>query len=81
MFPKDETGKGKSSRGWSFGQHTNRTDISKVFRWESEDHLIAKCTNQLKEKQLRFNERGSLAHDNIKKKWLKGICIYGTHVQ
>ena len=71
MLQKDKKGKGKNSCGWSFGQQTNGTDISKKNRCRSEDHLIAKCPmppkdNEKRRKQVRFNENFNCARDNSK---------------
>ena len=62
MFQKYQIGKGKISCGWSFGQPTNGTDTSKMFRCGSQYHLIAKCPkpqedNEKQKKQVRFNKK------------------------
>ena len=69
MFQKNQTGKGKSSCGWCFGQKTNRTDISECLRCGSEDHIIAKCPkppkdNEKRRSQVRFNDKGNRSCDN-----------------
>ena len=78
--------KEKSLCGWKFGQQTNVTYPSEMFRCGSEDHLIEKFLNPQKEneklqKQVCFNEEGNCAYENVKNKNdQKYIYIYGIYV-
>ena len=63
---KDQKGKKKShAAGDSYNKHTECTPC-KSFRYGSEDHLIAKCSNppkgnEKRQKQVNSNERGNFA--------------------
>ena len=85
MFQKDQTGKGKISCGWCFGQQTNGTDTYNLFGCGSEDHLIEKCQNppkdsQKRRKQVHFNEKGNRACDNGKNKSDQKIYASMAHM-